>query len=66
MMDIVSEVPIEISIHILSYLSYRDLINCFKVSRRWRDLANCNLLWKKHCFPYATSDEIRKASRNMG
>ncbi|CAH1398515.1 unnamed protein product [Nezara viridula] len=61
MMDIVSEVPIEISIHILSYLSYRDLINCFKVCRGWRDLANCNLLWKKHCFPYATSDEIRKA-----
>ena len=42
--------PIELLVHILSYLDNRqDLVTCFKVSKIFYSAANSPLLWKALC-----------------
>ena len=48
-MDIVGNLPPEISLHILSYLTSTELTKCFCVCKKWYNLANTDFLWKRHC-----------------
>ncbi|KAM4560044.1 F-box only protein 3 isoform 1-T1 [Odontesthes bonariensis] len=41
--------PSDPLLHILSYLSFRDLVHCSYVSRRLNDLSKHNPLWKSLC-----------------
>lgn len=43
------EVPSEIFQEIFLHLNSGDLWRCLAVSRRWRNEANTDYLWKKHC-----------------
>ncbi|XP_028255571.1 F-box only protein 3-like isoform X2 [Parambassis ranga] len=45
----VDDLPSDPLLHILSYLSFRDLVHCSYVSRRLNDLSNHNALWKSLC-----------------
>lgn len=45
----VERLPTEILEKIFSYVGARDLWKCLGVCRRWRDVANSDRLWKKHC-----------------
>ncbi|QRW18977.1 shwachman-bodian-diamond syndrome protein [Rhizoctonia solani] len=47
--DIVASLPPEISISILSHLSYTDLLTCVLVSKKWQTLANDQELWRRQC-----------------
>lgn len=48
-MDIVGNLPQEISQHVLSFLTPTELIKCFHVCKKWYNLANTDFLWKRHC-----------------
>ncbi|KAF8517527.1 WD40 repeat-like protein [Hysterangium stoloniferum] len=48
-MDIIGLLPNELSLYVLSFLSYQDLLICSLVSQRWHVLANEPLLWKHLC-----------------
>nr|XP_014277901.1 F-box only protein 16 isoform X3 [Halyomorpha halys] len=48
-MDIVGNLPQEISQHVLSFLTPPELIKCFHVCKKWYNLANTDFLWKRHC-----------------
>ncbi|XP_037552706.1 F-box only protein 3-like [Nematolebias whitei] len=41
--------PSDPLLHILSYLSFRDLVHCSYVSKRLNELSKHNPLWKRHC-----------------
>uniref|UniRef100_A0A1A8HMC2 F-box protein 3 n=1 Tax=Nothobranchius kuhntae TaxID=321403 RepID=A0A1A8HMC2_NOTKU len=41
--------PSDPLLHILSYLSYRDVVHCSYVSKRLNDLCKHNPLWRRHC-----------------
>ncbi|XP_013877236.1 F-box only protein 3 isoform X2 [Austrofundulus limnaeus] len=41
--------PSDPLLHILSYLSFRDLVHCSYVSKRLNELSKHNPLWKCHC-----------------
>ncbi|CEL57547.1 F-box/WD repeat-containing protein pof11 OS=Schizosaccharomyces pombe (strain 972 / ATCC 24843) GN=pof11 PE=1 SV=2 [Rhizoctonia solani AG-1 IB] len=47
--DIVASLPPELSISILSFLSYTDLLTCALVSKKWQTLANDQELWRRQC-----------------
>jgi WD40 repeat protein len=44
--DFISELPPELAIQILSNLDTKSLCHASEVSRRWRELALCNYLWR--------------------
>ncbi|KAL1116886.1 hypothetical protein AAG570_005355 [Ranatra chinensis] len=46
-MDIISELPEELSERVLCLLKPRDLARCMAVSRQWRKLANHNRIWRQ-------------------
>ncbi|CAH1394938.1 unnamed protein product [Nezara viridula] len=48
-MDILGELPVEIAQNILGLLSPDDLLSCSAVSRIWRRLVDCLVLWRKLC-----------------
>ncbi|CAH1396008.1 unnamed protein product [Nezara viridula] len=48
-MDIVGNLPQEISQHVLSFLTPTELFKCFHVCKKWYNLANTDFLWKRHC-----------------
>lgn len=41
--------PLELALHVFSYLSWECLLKCALVCRRWRTLSNDPTLWKKLC-----------------
>ncbi|KAK9497036.1 hypothetical protein O3M35_012826 [Rhynocoris fuscipes] len=47
--DLLLSLPKELGLKVLTYLSGQELSTVCKVSKNWRELANCNLLWKKLC-----------------
>lgn len=47
--DFIRQLPLEVSLRILSYLRTRDLLNCAKVSRHWNTVTSDQLLWFKRC-----------------
>ncbi|KAF9532902.1 WD40-repeat-containing domain protein [Crepidotus variabilis] len=47
--DLVRSLPTEISLQIFSYLPFQTLVTCALVSRRWRDLADDQSLWRSLC-----------------
>lgn len=44
--DFLSLLPIEISIHILSFLGAQDVARCALVSKKWNALTNDNAVWR--------------------
>ncbi|KAI0780393.1 WD40 repeat-like protein [Trametes elegans] len=48
-LDIVGLLPPETALHIFSYLPYQSLMTCALVSRRWRNIADDQSLWKSLC-----------------
>ncbi|KAI0062227.1 WD40 repeat-like protein [Artomyces pyxidatus] len=48
-LDVVGLLPTEVSLLIFSYLSWKTLLCCSLVSRRWRRLADDYSLWKRLC-----------------
>ncbi|CAH8621215.1 unnamed protein product [Dicrocoelium dendriticum] len=47
--DFIRQLPLEVSLRILSYLPTRDLLNCAKVSRHWNTVTSDPLLWFRQC-----------------
>ncbi|KAL2130146.1 hypothetical protein VTI74DRAFT_6835 [Chaetomium olivicolor] len=46
--DFLKQLPIELSLHVLSYLDYRDLCRAAQVSKHWRNIIDCNETgWKE-------------------
>uniref|UniRef100_A0A8C9P794 F-box protein 3 n=1 Tax=Spermophilus dauricus TaxID=99837 RepID=A0A8C9P794_SPEDA len=50
---------------ILSFLDYRDLINCCYVSRRLSQLSSHDPLWRRHCKKYWLISEEEKTRKNQ-
>ncbi|XP_051681872.1 F-box only protein 3 isoform X2 [Oryctolagus cuniculus] len=50
---------------ILSFLDYRDLINCCYVSRRLSQLSSHDPLWRRHCKKYWLISEEEKTQKNQ-
>ncbi|CAH1390283.1 unnamed protein product [Nezara viridula] len=64
-MDFIPLLPVEISQLIFRRLTVKELARCLGVSKRWRELANINYLWKRHCLIYGLEiDEDKKFQRN--
>lgn len=60
-MDFIPLLPVEISQLIFRRLTVKELTRCLGVSKRWRELANINYLWKRHCLIYGLeTDEDKK------
>nr|KAG5711219.1 hypothetical protein BaRGS_004863 [Batillaria attramentaria] len=47
--DFISQLPENISLKILSYLSPKELVEVSRVSKSWRRLTNHNSLWEEKC-----------------
>jgi len=47
--DFISDLPYELSIHILRFLAPSELCVCSHVSRSWNHATEDDFLWKKHC-----------------
>nr|CAX73663.1 archipelago [Schistosoma japonicum] len=47
--DFITHLPVEVSLHILKYLSPRDIFHCAQVSKNWRCICDDNLLWYHLC-----------------
>ncbi|KAA1469223.1 WD40 repeat-like protein [Dentipellis sp. KUC8613] len=47
--DVVGLLPTEVALHILSFLPWKSLLHCSRVSRRWRALAEDPVLWRRLC-----------------
>uniref|UniRef100_A0A095C5X9 F-box/WD repeat-containing protein 7 n=1 Tax=Schistosoma haematobium TaxID=6185 RepID=A0A095C5X9_SCHHA len=47
--DFIAYLPVEISLHILQYLSPRDIFHCAQVSKTWQLVCDDNLLWYRLC-----------------
>ncbi|KAH7106847.1 WD40 repeat-like protein [Auriculariales sp. MPI-PUGE-AT-0066] len=45
-LDIISLLPVEISLYTLLFLEFTDLLKCQLVCRYWQQLANDNLIWR--------------------
>ena len=46
-LDRVSLLPNEVALNVLSFFGPKDLATCSKVCRRWRELADANVLWRE-------------------
>lgn len=47
--DFISDLPVDIVRHILSYVPSKDLLLVCRVSRVWNERCSCNRLWKYKC-----------------
>ncbi|KAI8915849.1 hypothetical protein EDD86DRAFT_243818 [Gorgonomyces haynaldii] len=47
--DIISKLPDELSLKILSYLTRNDILTCSLVNKRWNLLSNDDAIWKAFC-----------------
>jgi hypothetical protein len=63
-MDLMSNLPLELSQYILSFLNPLELKNCMEVSDNWRQLSNSDYIWKSKCEKENISQErfLRKCS----
>lgn len=52
--------PLEMLLEISQYLTPQELGRCSAVSRRWRNMFNQNIIWKRHCDP-----ELMENLQNM-
>ncbi|KAK4198729.1 WD40-repeat-containing domain protein [Triangularia verruculosa] len=50
--DFLRQLPLELSLHILSYLDHRDLCRVAQVSKQWRHIADSNETGWKELFDY--------------
>lgn len=57
--------PTDPLVLILSFLDYRDLINCCYVSRRLSQLSSHDPLWRRHCKKYWLISEEEKTQKNQ-
>uniref|UniRef100_A0A8C6WHG5 F-box protein 3 n=1 Tax=Neogobius melanostomus TaxID=47308 RepID=A0A8C6WHG5_9GOBI len=55
------DLPSDPLLHILSFLSFRDLINCSVVCRRLNELSKHNPLWKRLCYRHWLLKEADRA-----
>lgn len=66
--DIVGHLPVELALHLLSYLDLPAILACLRVSRRWSHLARDNSVWRT-LFQRRESDgwraDLRRAAKPM-
>ncbi|KAI9597669.1 hypothetical protein BDF19DRAFT_420570 [Syncephalis fuscata] len=60
-LDALGLLPNELAIQVLTYLDWREIIQCRKISKRWYALATANSLWKQQCQRYLTLDSMTTA-----
>ncbi|KAI0634267.1 WD40 repeat-like protein [Trametes polyzona] len=65
-MDILSHLPLELSLELLSYLDLSSILACLRVSRAWHQLARDNSIWRV-LFSHKEKDgwriDLRRAHR---
>ncbi|KAI0356897.1 WD40 repeat-like protein [Trametes cingulata] len=65
-MDILSHLPLELALELLSYLDLQSILSCLRVSRTWNQLARDNSIWRG-LFSQKEKDgwrvDLRRASR---
>ncbi|KAK3315790.1 WD40-repeat-containing domain protein [Apodospora peruviana] len=63
--DFLKQLPVELSLHVLSYLDHRDLCRAAQVSKHWRNIVDSNETGWKELFDRdgfdLPPDELRKA-----
>uniref|UniRef100_A0A3B5LTF5 F-box domain-containing protein n=1 Tax=Xiphophorus couchianus TaxID=32473 RepID=A0A3B5LTF5_9TELE len=59
------QLPSDPLLHVLSYLSFRDLVHCSYVSRRLSDLSKHNPLWKRHCCKHWLLTDAERLQRGL-
>ncbi|OMO69670.1 hypothetical protein COLO4_28966 [Corchorus olitorius] len=67
--DIISELPDEILLHILSYLPAKDILKTFALSTRWKSLRYSILYFDFHayyCDPTVSLDRAGELNRGLG
>ncbi|KAK2466644.1 hypothetical protein APHAL10511_000902 [Amanita phalloides] len=47
--DILGALPAELALHVIAFLSYRSILTCTLVCRRWKALTDDQTLWKRLC-----------------
>ncbi|TIB35404.1 hypothetical protein E3P84_01379 [Wallemia ichthyophaga] len=59
--DIISELPLEISIYILVHINLEDILNCQLVCKSWNDVASDNLIYRDlfYRFGWELSDQVK-------
>lgn len=50
--DFIKELPIELSLRVLSFLDARSLTDCAKVSHAWKEIADDDRLWYRMCLQH--------------
>ncbi|KAI8055686.1 hypothetical protein BDF22DRAFT_671510 [Syncephalis plumigaleata] len=60
-LDALGYLPNELATLVLLQLDWYDIIQCSKVSKRWRALATANSLWKILCRRHLTMDSLATA-----
>ncbi|CAG8457205.1 16711_t:CDS:2 [Acaulospora morrowiae] len=55
--DIVSALPLELSIKIFKQLDGKDLCNCREVSHRWKNITQDSTIWKTKCLEILMLDQ---------
>uniref|UniRef100_A0A3B3VPP6 F-box domain-containing protein n=1 Tax=Poecilia latipinna TaxID=48699 RepID=A0A3B3VPP6_9TELE len=59
------QLPSDPLLHVLSYLSFRDLVHCSYVSKRLSDLSKHNPLWKRHCCKHWLLTDAERLQRGL-
>ncbi|XP_035983966.1 F-box only protein 3 [Fundulus heteroclitus] len=57
--------PSDPLLHVLSYLSFRDLLRCSYVSKRLNELTKHNPLWKRHCCKHWLLTDADRSQRGL-
>ncbi|XP_035984349.1 F-box only protein 3-like [Fundulus heteroclitus] len=57
--------PSDPLLHVLSYLSFRDLLRCSYVSKRLNELSKHNPLWKRHCCKHWLLTDADRSQRGL-
>ncbi|CAH8502917.1 unnamed protein product [Schistosoma turkestanicum] len=63
--DFIAYLPVEISLHILQYLSPRDIFHCAQVSKTWQLVCDDNLLWYRLCIDAGLFNTFNKSAINF-
>ncbi|ORZ39864.1 WD40-repeat-containing domain protein, partial [Catenaria anguillulae PL171] len=51
-MDVLTQLPVELSLRVLGYLDARSLCRASQVSKAWARLANCDSVWHRLCLQH--------------
>lgn len=44
-----NNLPLEVAVHLLSFLDVKDIINCSEINKTWYDIINTEIVWKRFC-----------------